>query len=385
MSSLRAFRHRTRYPPPTRRSSARARRAPWLSPSWTATGSRAGRLLSTPSLSGRVEQRIQPSELPDRRPRGFELGRDYLRRQLQYGDCELHVRRDQRPRCAKRGREHDRRDRRHVHRRELDLHRVYTALRLHGGERRNDPGKLRRLLGGVDLVGQTSPVGAGNVYNATAAATFVNATTNFKILNTSSALNAGTTDTADIPTAIDILGTTRPQGTAWDIGAYELPVPSSAFTGGGKGGGAAVSGGRLPGNRDGRRGTAAGRRSPALRRTPRRRPAAGTAVGRRYQPPNAASAKGGGQGGGQLYSQGAIDVEITLNPLGTQQVATPFTVTGTYTVTPSLQFSDDSTGDVYANTGVRRFTAGVDDLQFYQPRDFNNRGTQRPRRGRIFR
>ena len=186
-------------------------------------------------------------------------------------------------------------------------------------------------------------VGTGNVYNATAAATFVNATTNFKILNTSSALNAGTTDTADIPPALDILGTTRPQGTAWDIGAYELPVPSSAFTGGGKGGGAAVSG---VGSRAIATGGGHGGGQAFSGAAPNTATATGGGHGggQAISTANAASARGGGQGGGQLYSQGAIDVAITLNPLGTQQVATPFTVTGTYTVTPSLQFSDDSTG-----------------------------------------
>jgi hypothetical protein len=35
-------------------------------------------------------------------------------------------------------------------------------------------------------------------------------------------LNAGVTDTTNIPTAADIVGTARPQGSAWDVGCWEL-------------------------------------------------------------------------------------------------------------------------------------------------------------------
>ena len=42
-------------------------------------------------------------------------------------------------------------------------------------------------------------------------------------------LNAATTDTTNIPTAADIVGTSRPQGSAWDIGAWELVVAAATF------------------------------------------------------------------------------------------------------------------------------------------------------------
>ncbi len=73
-------------------------------------------------------------------------------------------------------------------------------------------------------------VGSGCIYNATAAALFVSATTDFRIQASSSAVNAGATDTTDVPSATDIVGTSRPQGTAWDIGAYELPATRSVGT-----------------------------------------------------------------------------------------------------------------------------------------------------------
>ena len=40
-------------------------------------------------------------------------------------------------------------------------------------------------------------------------------------------LDTATTDSTDIPAAIDVVGTSRPQGSAWDIGAWELVVAAA--------------------------------------------------------------------------------------------------------------------------------------------------------------
>lgn len=70
--------------------------------------------------------------------------------------------------------------------------------------------------------------GGGNVFSGTAANQFVSATADFRLKSGSAALNAGTTDTTDIPSADDIAKTSRPQSTAWDIGAWEFIFSTAA-------------------------------------------------------------------------------------------------------------------------------------------------------------
>ena len=43
-------------------------------------------------------------------------------------------------------------------------------------------------------------------------------------------LDAGTTDSTNVPNANDIAKTARPQGSAWDIGAWELVVAAAPST-----------------------------------------------------------------------------------------------------------------------------------------------------------
>jgi hypothetical protein len=50
----------------------------------------------------------------------------------------------------------------------------------------------------------------------------VDATRDFRLKAGADCINAGTTDTTDIPAAVDIVGTSRPQGSAWDVGCWEL-------------------------------------------------------------------------------------------------------------------------------------------------------------------
>lgn len=69
----------------------------------------------------------------------------------------------------------------------------------------------------------------GSIYSATTAALFVNSTSDYHQNSSSPCLNAGVTDTTDIPTADDIFKTSRPQGSAWDIGPHELLAGSTVF------------------------------------------------------------------------------------------------------------------------------------------------------------
>jgi len=56
------------------------------------------------------------------------------------------------------------------------------------------------------------------------------ATRDFRTKTGADLLDNAVTDTTNIPTATDIVGTSRPQGSAWDIGAWELVVSAAAPT-----------------------------------------------------------------------------------------------------------------------------------------------------------
>lgn len=72
--------------------------------------------------------------------------------------------------------------------------------------------------------------GGNNLFSLTAANQFINTSTDFRLKSSSDFINAGTTDTTDIPAANDIYGVLRPQGSAWDIGAQEF-VPAGGSGG----------------------------------------------------------------------------------------------------------------------------------------------------------
>lgn len=188
------------------------------------------------------------------------------------------------------------------------------------------------LSGGVTL-------GAGNIFNASAAAQFVSPTTNFRLLASSAAVDAGFADTADVPFATDIFGTTRPQAAGWDIGAYEYPatqsIGSSSITFAASGVSARVARG-------------AGSSTITFA-------AAGVAnVGRGV---GTSSITFSGTGVGSAPSvgtssitfsvagydaAGAISAIIAIDPIPVQPPDVPFVVTGTYSVIPDLQFVDDA-------------------------------------------
>jgi hypothetical protein len=72
------------------------------------------------------------------------------------------------------------------------------------------------------------PGTVGNITNAVFANQFLNtvyATLDCRLKIGSNAINAGVTDTTNIPSAADIVGTARPQGASWDIGAWEYTSP----------------------------------------------------------------------------------------------------------------------------------------------------------------
>ncbi len=72
--------------------------------------------------------------------------------------------------------------------------------------------------------------GSSNQTSLTYANTFNGTTSSamdYTLKAGSGLLNVGNTDTTDIPAANDIFGTSRPQGSAWDIGAHEKIVSSS--------------------------------------------------------------------------------------------------------------------------------------------------------------
>ena len=68
---------------------------------------------------------------------------------------------------------------------------------------------------------------SGSLFSRTAASLFVNPSSDFRLKGGSPAIDAGYTDST---VTTDILGTTRPQGSAYDIGAYEYPVSSGSYT-----------------------------------------------------------------------------------------------------------------------------------------------------------
>lgn len=76
--------------------------------------------------------------------------------------------------------------------------------------------------------------GTGNLTGLTYTSQFVGTVStamDFRIKTGAALIDAGNTDTTDIPAANDIFGTSRPQGSAWDIGAHELAASGVSGSG----------------------------------------------------------------------------------------------------------------------------------------------------------
>ena len=56
-----------------------------------------------------------------------------------------------------------------------------------------------------------------------------NASQDFRLKTGADCINNGVTDTTYNPAAVDIVGTSRPQGAAWDIGAWELVAAAATY------------------------------------------------------------------------------------------------------------------------------------------------------------
>jgi hypothetical protein len=68
-----------------------------------------------------------------------------------------------------------------------------------------------------------------------------NAGGDWRLKSGADCIDAGTTDTSDIPAAIDIVGTSRPQGSAWDIGCWEYKSAATLLALAARGGAMAVA------------------------------------------------------------------------------------------------------------------------------------------------
>lgn len=83
---------------------------------------------------------------------------------------------------------------------------------------------------GFNCTDSASAPGSSNQTSKTYANQFQNtadATADFRLKTGADCIDNGTTDTTYNPGAIDIVGTSRPQGTAWDIGCWELVVAAT--------------------------------------------------------------------------------------------------------------------------------------------------------------
>lgn len=100
---------------------------------------------------------------------------------------------------------------------------------LDGGVKINWNGTIRNLV-------DTQSINSRETHSISGSPAFVSAPTNLRLIESSSAINIGTTPSSfadhlakwEVPASTDISGTSRPQSGSWDIGAYEYPGRTKA-------------------------------------------------------------------------------------------------------------------------------------------------------------
>lgn len=194
------------------------------------------------------------------------------------------------------------------------------------------------------FTGTNVTTGAGNVFSKSATNQFIDPVANFRLKIGADALNAANTDITDIPFSTDILGTSRPQGIGWDIGAFEFGTANSSI-GMATGGSSAAGFAQKRINSTGAAtGTSAAHGVPNVNGV-----SAGTATGSSTAHAvsfGSSAAVGTATGSSTAFgvnSSQALGAVIALDPIPPQPINKPFTVSGSYTLAPSLQFSDDAT------------------------------------------
>lgn len=217
------------------------------------------------------------------------------------------------------------------------------------------------LLGASSLTNASVVAGAGNIYSAPIAGQFVNSMSDFRLLSSSQATGAGFTDTADIPSGVDIFGNARTA--PWSIGAYQFASPTSAGSGGGQASGAGVSAGPRSIGSGGGHASGVGLSAGGAVGS-----GGGRAQGAGVSTSNFSVGSGGGQASGIAYDiSGAISATITVGNPGAQLVNTAFPVSGTFTLIPELQVSDDATFSFTPIPGSGISPLGIAPFEFVHP------------------
>jgi hypothetical protein len=98
------------------------------------------------------------------------------------------------------------------------------------------------LFSNASLTGTGTTTGTGNLFSKTASNQFQSTTNDFRLKTGADAINAGAIDSTYIPTQDDIIGTARPQSSAWDIGAFEYINAGSVGTATGSSTASAIAG-----------------------------------------------------------------------------------------------------------------------------------------------